>query len=796
MIEKPVNTVVQPNKVTIQKGSTQTHIVPTTDTERIIAKAIYDIQETGMPTNDDLDHFGDQVITFFEQSRVNIGDEKTTKIVDSAQKVVEDVQLAISVKNYDGKLQDITRKLKETPKPSVHTVPISPAEGEEMSENFRGLVPLIANLGKNIIRDREFRELIVSILDVLESSYSRVRRSTDETSVKSTLKEEVLDTSNVMMDRTRNVISKKLHDVSRNADLTEGEREELINKSVRLLIRVRAHTEYRSVFENLFRIYDGLTIILNRVKTYPGMKESVSERNTVLKDMRVLFERTSGRSLDKFIRLIREFTRVRDDVIYKNLRIDIEDLVLDRQHKYQTEFEMRQLFRKIRDEGYELNNLYNGVLNDLVYEIREMFYGIANDPIITKIKTDLTVLFREIFTDNTGRPSVYASIDSITRLKDAFFPILKERLAVFELPIIELESKKYFFRIADLKLSFLDLVPEQFQIDSDTSLRFDTEKLKRRGHLGLRIRLEPFTTKFKNIRFYMKKKTGMKYKDYGKLNIYLKKAGIYLDLLVLLRENRMDKIEVVKVSSNLSGLKVKIKEAKHNVLDKIATGVFLPIMRGRLEKMINARLYDKLENEVCYRINDAIKEGRRKEKAKLKVKREVKHEGHGGSEVKIKEKREKNEGRGKDAKIKEKREVKHEGKHDSKHDTKYKEKREFKDEGKHHHAKYVSHDPKFVAHDTKYVTHDPKHVSHDPKYVTHDPKYVSVDPKFPAHDPRYKEKKVIKEGGKHHDAKYKEKREFKEDLKHHDPKYKSMEGKVMKEVESDSKGVKVTVEKL
>jgi len=57
----------------------------------------------------------------------------------------------------------------------------------------------------------------------------------------------------------------------------------------------------------------------------------------------------------------------------------------------------------------------------------------------------------------------------------------------------------------------------------------------------------------------------------------------------------------------LKGLKIKIREAKHDILDKMAMSVFLPMIRSRLEKQLNQVLADKINGTLCDRINNQLK---------------------------------------------------------------------------------------------------------------------------------------------------------------------------------------------
>jgi hypothetical protein len=99
----------------------------------------------------------------------------------------------------------------------------------------------------------------------------------------------------------------------------------------------------------------------------------------------------------------------------------------------------------------------------------------------------------------------------------------------------------------------------------------------------------------------------------------LKKAGIQFDWNVKLDKENMDQIKLEKVTSNFSGLKIKTKHTKHQIIDKIATTLFLPTIKSQIEKSIDVKLYEKINNDLCKKKSTKLlrtKEMKRKKKQK------------------------------------------------------------------------------------------------------------------------------------------------------------------------------------
>jgi len=236
--------------------------------------------------------------------------------------------------------------------------------------------------------------------------------------------------------------------------------------------------------------------------------------------------------------------------------------------------------------------------------------------VISQIRTSINDLILEIFVDETGKPSVNAIANSLVRIRDTFFPILKDKITKISLPTLEFDSKRYFFRISDIKINTSDLIPDQLKIESDFNLSIDLNEFKRKGDFTVRVILDPFSADVEGLKFFIKKKSGIKYKDYGTVNIYLRESSLLMELHVRLLKDEVDYIELSRVETDLSGLKVKIDEAKHDIIDKMVLSIFLPTIRLKLQNMINSALYDNINKGVFDRVNNSLKELHHQKKTK------------------------------------------------------------------------------------------------------------------------------------------------------------------------------------
>jgi gas vesicle protein len=604
-------------EVTFKKGDTTTTLRPCTG--EYITQALYNIQETGMPSREDLDLFGDKIWDIIEATKKTVtNDKKTSEIVSKAQDIVNDFKDVVEEINYDNKIQDVAKKIKDeiTPNPKNITniakdVAVIGKEAiddtEKIKQSLKDIMPLLSQLSKSLVSDYEFRDILITILDIVQSSYSRLGESLEEPSVIDAMKDDLEDTENTTPDRTKEAFKKKIKNMKKYTALTEEEKDELINKFSSALKQLKSHEEYQSLFENIFKIYDSMISMWSCLKNNPNLEETYSEGSSILNDIKEIIERASSRSMDRFIELAQDLNEVINDDMYKEMRSDLENLIFDKDRTFESEEDIKEMYNKIKNSFQELNEKYNDLLEELFYEVREIVNGISNDKYISKIGKDINELFKVIFTDSKGKPTVVATAESMLKIKDLFLPIIKGQIEHFVLPIIDIESENYFFRLSNFKLNMMSLLPEQIKIDNNSSIEIDTVEMKRSGYFNLVFSINSISSDIEHLNFFLRKKHGIKFTDYGTVNLHLRDGSLSFAFRFKLEADRVDYLELSSISCDVSGLKIDVLESKHDVIDTIATTVFLPVVRGRLKYLIETRLYEFINDELICRLNDGLR---------------------------------------------------------------------------------------------------------------------------------------------------------------------------------------------
>src|SRR5690348_8276690 len=96
-------------KITLIKGDFTTIITPSSEKTEKLAMAIYDMKQSVLPSNRNLEEIGDKINRLLEKSKTQIEDAKTIELIEKTEKIIQDIKIALNEKNEDEKLQEIVR---------------------------------------------------------------------------------------------------------------------------------------------------------------------------------------------------------------------------------------------------------------------------------------------------------------------------------------------------------------------------------------------------------------------------------------------------------------------------------------------------------------------------------------------------------------------------------------------------------------------------------------------------------------------------------------------------------------
>jgi len=194
-------------------------------------------------------------------------------------------------------------------------------------------------------------------------------------------------------------------------------------------------------------------------------------------------------------------------------------------------------------------------------------------------------------------------------MKGLLVPIF---LAEFEeIPIqrVEMISPKYDLILQNLMFSGSDLLPEHIKIkmdsDMDMNLRAPTSDIMK---AKLTFKIQNIQTKLNNVAFRYKRKILPRYSDQGIVDVQIQGPGTYIKIKwdIISYPNKSMRFSLRKTSCHIDDLRVHIREAKHELLDKVITKLFGANLRKKMEREVEHNL-DAIGNSIANMFNGALK---------------------------------------------------------------------------------------------------------------------------------------------------------------------------------------------
>jgi len=178
------------------------------------------------------------------------------------------------------------------------------------------------------------------------------------------------------------------------------------------------------------------------------------------------------------------------------------------------------------------------------------------------------------------------------------FPLLRKELTSLQIPRIESSDEKYDVVVRDLNLVLGDILPEFFELKTRNLLKVDIRKLETdKTKTKILLRIKQLKPQFKNMKFYYKKKTFPKIEDYGIADVDLAAGDgtqIKVEWIVKSKRDMPFTITLTKVKCVIDKLDIHIKEAKHDIFDRLATTFF----SGRIKKSIAQSIVDNIVKAI------------------------------------------------------------------------------------------------------------------------------------------------------------------------------------------------------
>jgi len=378
-------------------------------------------------------------------------------------------------------------------------------------------------------------------------------------------------------------------------EIPPEKRDALIAKMKQNVLDIQKNPQVQRGISDLVDIFYGLIESAQVVKDDIKQKAKVvvnsadEEANLALGHLKAVLENFANKkSLDPIISGFRDFaTKLSGDLQVKAYLADwkyfikksISDVnFVDREQYPQDAKRLTQhgndlLYKKYADDVTSIGN-----------ELSAFIAGFSQDTLNKRVGTDVNTLVQDLFFDSNGNPVIKPELFSDF---GKLLPLLSEKIAYIPIPHIEIEDADYKVVLDNIVVRCDGVLPNYVNLRASATVDTTTSQLCSTGSLTV----SHIQASAQNIRFYIKKKKGIRMSDSGYLDFDLYGRGVSATVELVPFVNATEKgIHLKECLVSLDKLKIKLHDTRRDFLYKIFSPLVNKIAKERIAKAITEQL--------------------------------------------------------------------------------------------------------------------------------------------------------------------------------------------------------------
>jgi len=524
-------------------------------------------------------------------------------LVDDVKNVLDSAARMINEKNQNEALQRAVasgaQAGRETRGVTGGSMPLGRSDMKDLRGPARGLWDNGKSVAVFAVRSQEFRSILVEILDLLQGIVRNTKSNLASQSGSTSAQEFAQDMSNDTM-------------------VTEDQKQALFDKFRTLLGRLGSQPQYYTAMDHLFHLFDQISEKADRAKSDPNVpspSELPTQRYDQLwQESKEIMEQFSGvgtfdeleRRIWTLVHLMKADPEARQ--FLQTLRQYMLEVTRNPQ-LLQNDAEIRR-GRMLMDEAqYLFRGKYRPQFNDIFEQTRMILLNIQNDTARQDFSAKLHKLGADFAFDDQGRPDLFVIQESLSQMRTILIPFLTRQLAHLPIPKIEGANPKYDFSIDGMILHVADLLPQFVNIQTKTDTRMNVQRLATQKNSTKIMEVDQIRAVFKDIRFFYRRKRVPRIEDHGIADVDLSQGtGVSVKIVWKLksRMNQPYLLRLLKVKCSIDRLAITVRNAKHNIIDKLATKLFAGTIKKQVANAIVNNIINTL-TPLSVKLNDLFK---------------------------------------------------------------------------------------------------------------------------------------------------------------------------------------------
>jgi hypothetical protein len=436
------------------------------------------------------------------------------------RKTLEDLSAFITTASQMAREKGIAERLKaisEESQKSLESISRAgiPASTKEATERSLEIVNTWRPIFQLLIRQREFRKLMVNSLRIIRRLFLRYGEDVMENASQKFVEGESVSS---IYESTKEQIREK----SEERQMTDEEWKTIEKEITQVFAILSREPTYREGLDRLFRLFD---LFRSSAKTLTDQLPSAEPhaRRAQFETEELVSVFAKRETLDKFkIDLRNLIAKFEDNAELKNYFTEVREFILSTKseefvHSEEFKAKSKELYYRGRYRMQQLKD--EPALNSFLNTTDELLDNIKNDEFVKILRHQAGILTSDLsYVDMEGNTRI--DTDMLSKLQSVVGPVLAETLKYIPLPRIETSDSYRDFWLDNIILCGYDILPENIRIHTET----DSELSLREGetksmNIRLVIVLDKLRTELKDMSFYYKKKSFPEVSDKGRVTL-------------------------------------------------------------------------------------------------------------------------------------------------------------------------------------------------------------------------------------------------------------------------------------
>ncbi|ORY17119.1 hypothetical protein BCR34DRAFT_583883 [Clohesyomyces aquaticus] len=386
--------------------------------------------------------------------------------------------------------------------------------------------------------------------------------------------------------------------------MPQERREQTIWRLKKMVVEVQGHPDYLRAIDTLLGLAEqyaghGKNVASQSKGTVKGAHQDDALTNAET-DLRTLLERfANSTSFDDLIESINQIYRDADrDPELKGWFKHMDRFVRKclKEQGFIMQDACNEEWNQIYDQGHSLlRERYRGHTDRIVDEFKFVGQQFDEDAQNKQFAQSITKLFNDLGHDESGKPAFKPHL--LKDLQDVILPGFFENVRYIPIPRIEVSDPMVDAVVENLVIEGDNLAPNVLEFGSDNYWRWGRKNISSKNKNKMMLSVSGIQMDLRDVSYYVKRKQGFpSITDKGVMDVFMGGSGFSfkVEMETADKDDKIHYFKINKVSTDISNLKIKLKQSNHKLLFGLFKPLLLKVMRPVIQRVLEKQIKDSV----------------------------------------------------------------------------------------------------------------------------------------------------------------------------------------------------------